>query len=676
MNYRKEIDGLRALAIIPVVLYHAGLSFFKGGFVGVDVFFVISGYLITSIILSDVYDNRFSFSRFYERRLRRIFPALFVVCAACFVMGFAYIPPSDMQDFSKSLLRTFIFISNIYFYNHSGYFDQASELKPLLHTWSLSVEEQYYILFPPFVILFYKFIGKKYIGPSLVALTLVGLAMSQYLLITNPQASYYLIQSRGWEIMLGAVLATSLVNRKELPVMRNRIFNEFAAFAGVMLIIVSSVSLNNETMFPGVMALLPTVGAALVIAYAQQGTFTARMLQLKGLVLIGLMSYSLYLWHQPVLAMARIMFSRELYHFEIFLLLGLIFALAFISWRWVETPFRNRKNIGKTSFKVFIISGFLCVFAFGNWGAIDGIKSRFSKLYEAHPKLLGVERKAECVEDSLHSSKDLSICTFGDRSSASAVALWGDSHAEMLIGALDEKFKELHIKGVRIKTKDCGPIPSIQIEDYLYSMHEKRNNCAKKYEAAYEFIQKNAQSTIIGIRWTYHVYPVAGQVDSRYFDNLEGGVEPGKSRNLVILGANDHVYVDGDSKKTAIHHLFKNLSKGNQSIILVYPIPEVGWDVPRKTLMDLIMDKHESVEDITTSHAVYINRNRFVINALDGWENGNVYRIRSDEVFCKQSFGERCVAKTGEVSYYSDTNHLSYEGASLIVEKILAVFPR
>lgn len=674
MEYRKEIDGLRALAIIPVIFYHAGIGIFKGGFVGVDIFFVISGYLITSIIMRDVNENNFSFSVFYERRLRRIFPALFIVSLACFITGFAYIPPSDMQDLSKSLLRTFLFISNIYFYKHSGYFDLAAELKPLIHTWSLSVEEQYYILFPPLILFLYKFAGKKYIATITTIITFAGLVMSQHLLTKNPQASYYLIQSRGWEIMLGAILAIGLIEGKFFPGRSSYVHSEFFAFSGILLIIGSSVFLSKETIFPGVTALLPTVGAALVIVYAHQGTFTARLLKLRGFVLIGLISYSLYLWHQPVLAMARIVFSREPSPSETIVLLAFVFTLAYISWRWIEAPFRSRQRIGKAPFKVFVITGFFGVFTFGNWGAIDGFKGRFTELYEAHPKLLGVRKNPECLEENAVLHKAFKVCTFGDKTSASVVALWGDSHAEMLMGALDEKLKEVHVKGIRIHVKGCEPIPGIQEEDFLYAMRTLQQECAKKYEAAYEHIQKYAQSSIVSIRWTFHVYPVADQVNRMHFDNLEGGIEPGKSRRQVVLDANGQATIDGAAKKDAIHHLLQKLSTNHQSLILVYPVPEVGWDVPRMTLQNLIMNRHKGIDEITTSYDVYAARNQFIINTLDDWKSDRVHRIMPSEIFCKQSFSKRCVAQTGEVSYYSDDNHLSSDGAMLLAEKVAAIF--
>ena len=519
-----------------------------------------------------------------------------------------------------------------------------------------------------------KFIGRKYIKSILFWLFIFSLSISQYLLSENPLASYYLIQSRGWEIMLGAILAICISDSNENYTVQQRIFHEFLAFSGVVLIVGSSIFLSNETMFPGLMALLPTIGAALIIAYAREGTFAAQILQLKGFVLIGLVSYSLYLWHQPVLALARIMLSHELNLFEILLLIVLIFLMAYSSWRWIETPFRNRQIITQAYLKFFIISGFLCVIALGNWGAIDGLKNRFAELYEAHPKLMGIQMKYECVEDASYSNDYFRICSFGDRSSTSVVALWGDSHAEMLASALDKKFKLAHIKGVRIQVKGCGPIPSLQDEDFVFSMRKKRKNCEDKYEAAYEFIRKNVQSTIVSIRWTFHVYPVVGLVDSMHFDNLEGGVEPGKSKKQIVVQADDRLAVDGESKKAAIHKLLQNLSKGNNSIIVVYPVPEVGWDVPRKILVDMIMGRQESAGDITTSHDLYIKRNEFINKTLDDWQGGNVYRIRPDEVFCQQHFGGRCLAKAGEVSYYSDTNHLSFEGALLVSKKIGTVF--
>ena len=206
MDYRREIDGLRAIAVLPVILFHAGFETFSGGFVGVDVFFVISGYLITTIIIAELEQGKFSIINFYERRARRILPALFLVMLVCIPLAWFWLLPRDMQDFSQSLVAVTVFASNILFWRESGYFDTAAELKPLLHTWSLAVEEQYYVIFPLFLMSFWR-LGKRWIMILLVAVFVVSLALAQWASLAKPSAAFFLLPARGWELLVGAFAA-------------------------------------------------------------------------------------------------------------------------------------------------------------------------------------------------------------------------------------------------------------------------------------------------------------------------------------------------------------------------------------------------------------------------------------------------------------------------------------
>jgi peptidoglycan/LPS O-acetylase OafA/YrhL len=215
MEYRREIDGLRALAVLPVILFHAGFTTFSGGFVGVDVFFVISGYLITTIILTELEQGTFSIVNFYERRARRILPALFVMMLACLPFAWFWLLPEDMKDFSQSLLAVSVFASNILFWRESGYFDSAAELKPLLHTWSLAVEEQYYMLFPLFLMATWRF-GRRWILGSLIAVALASLALAQWGSLVKPAATFYLLPTRVWELLIGAFAAFYLSHKKQV----------------------------------------------------------------------------------------------------------------------------------------------------------------------------------------------------------------------------------------------------------------------------------------------------------------------------------------------------------------------------------------------------------------------------------------------------------------------------
>lgn len=318
---------------MPVVLYHAGVSVVSGGFVGVDVFFVISGFLITSLISQEITQGKFSIFSFYERRARRILPVLFVVLAVTLVVGTVVLLPSDLHGLTRSAAASALFYSNIYFWKTSSYFAASAELKPLLHTWSLAVEEQYYIVFPALMLLIAR------AGASarrwLAVLLAASFGLSVWGVSRFPEATYYLLPTRGWELLLGAILALGIV-----PAPKQASVRELAGLAGLGMILWGALRFDATTAFPGAYALLPCFGATLVI---WAGTSRVnRLLGLRPLVFVGLISYSLYLWHWPVIVFAR----YQGYFFGTTAQIAAVcltsFGLAVLSWRFVETPFRTR----------------------------------------------------------------------------------------------------------------------------------------------------------------------------------------------------------------------------------------------------------------------------------------------------------------------------------------------
>ena len=326
MKYREEIDGLRALAVIPVMLFHAGFELFGGGFVGVDVFFVISGYLITTILIEDIENKRFSIINFYERRARRILPALFFVIYACIPFAWMWMDLSQMRDFSQSLVAVSIFASNILFWTESGYFAGAAEEKPLLHTWSLAVEEQYYLLFPIFLILAWRF-GKNSVFWIIVLMSASSLLLSEWGWRNASIANFYLAPARAWELFAGSI-AAFMVQKQGVQK------NNLLSLIGLTAIIFSILAYDENIPFPSVYTLVPVLGVTLIVIYAKKGTLVAKMLSTKLFVGIGLISYSAYLWHQPLFAFARITGNRETILSVILFFLSFVFA--YLSWKYVE----------------------------------------------------------------------------------------------------------------------------------------------------------------------------------------------------------------------------------------------------------------------------------------------------------------------------------------------------
>ena len=333
IGYRREIDGLRALAVLPVILFHAGIDTFSGGFVGVDVFFVISGYLITSIILAEKEAGTFSIINFYERRARRILPALFLVIVICVPFAWLWLLPSDMKDFSQSLVAVSIFSSNILFWHESGYFETAAELKPLLHTWSLALEEQYYMLFPLFILVTWR-LGKRWIVGILAVLSIASLAVAHWGAYNIPSPTFFLLPTRGWELAIGAFIAFYLSSNEVVIVSETT--KQIASTLGLALILSAVFTFSKNTPFPSLYALIPTIGTALIILFAAPNTYVGRALGTKAFVGIGLISYSAYLWHQPLFAFARHRSLGEVSEVVFLLLAIAALMLAYVSWRFAH----------------------------------------------------------------------------------------------------------------------------------------------------------------------------------------------------------------------------------------------------------------------------------------------------------------------------------------------------
>jgi len=429
MKYRIEIDGLRALAVLPVIFFHAGFTWFSGGFVGVDVFFVISGYLITSIIINELSAERFSLTNFYERRARRILPALFMVMAICIPLSIIMLTPSDLKDFGQSLISVSLFSSNILFWLESGYFDTTTELKPLLHTWSLAVEEQFYIIFPLFLILFWR-LGISLVLTLLVIVFAISLCLSEWGAYYKPNPTFYLLPTRMWELLVGSLTAIYLVRKKFSS---SLILNQVISLIGLAMIVYAVVFYDSTTKFPGLSALLPTVGTAFIILTAVPGTFVFYLLSTKVLVSIGLISYSAYLWHQPLFAFSRHQFDGEVSYLVSIVLCLLSLILAYLSWQWVEKPFRNKSRISRRA--IFSFSAVGLVF-FSVIGVLlnqsNGLMFRYN---EQEQKLLGnFINSAEYVPAYFK----LNTLKYSNEQEKTKVVLIGDSYAEDISNAIYE----------------------------------------------------------------------------------------------------------------------------------------------------------------------------------------------------------------------------------------------
>jgi peptidoglycan/LPS O-acetylase OafA/YrhL len=573
MIYRREIDGLRAVAVIPVMLFHAGFGLFGGGFVGVDVFFVISGYLITSIIIAELEAGKFSIVNFYERRARRILPALFFVMALCIPAAWLWLLPDDMEGFSQSLVAVTMFSSNILFWQQSGYFDVAAELKPLLHTWSLGVEEQFYVVFPLFLALTWK-LGKSWIVVILMFLAAASLTLTQLGVLRNPTATFFLLPTRGWELAIGAFAAIYLSKQRHDVV--GRPLSESFSVLGLLLVLYSIFAFSKSTPFPSVYALVPTVGTALIILFATPHTMVGNLLGRGALVGIGLVSYSAYLWHQPLLAFARHRDANEPNTVVLLLLLLVTLFLAYFSWRYVEQPFRRRGRIDRS--KIFSFAGAASVFflVFGVAGYYtNGFIFRYS---DSDIELIGDKQRQD--EYVWHRMRFLNHRAFDD--SKHKILIVGDSFAGDFVNAISEAG---HSSGVSFSTyilpARCG---NLYLKTRLSEMIDFRDRrvCARKgwYDnmVLHEFVRQAHEIWLVSSwqPWQIEYLPASianlesnfgrkfmvvgsksyGKIHLRGYLGLSSADRP----KLVNVPTADHVEINRRMETVLGSSLFFNLS--------------------------------------------------------------------------------------------------------------------
>ena len=640
MGYRREIDGLRALAVLPVILFHAGFETFSGGFVGVDVFFVISGYLITTIILTELEQGKFSIVNFYERRARRILPALFLVMLVCIPFAWLYLPSSDYKYFSQSLVAVSIFASNILFWLESGYFDAAAELKPLLHTWSLAVEEQFYVLFPLFLLLFWR-LGKRWILVMLGLVFVASLAVAQWGAYTKPATAFYLLPTRGWELLIGAFAAFYLSqgNRKDF----DKSVSEFGGWLGVALILYAVFAYSKATPFPGLCALVPTLGTVLVILFATQQTTVGKFVGNKAFVGVGLISYSAYLWHQPLFAFARHRNLSDQNHIIFLIFSALTLLLAYLSWRYVETPFRAKNEFSRT--KIFILSLTGSV-VFASIGYLGHIKDGFS---------------------SHHSSTQSSDSKLTDKN----FIVLGDSHGDHLISGLTSI-----TTGTVQNFTSAGCIPFRNVD--RYDSRFVSGDCAKKINAWLDQIIDDDPSAIIVLNSMGPVYIDGTSFKGKAFARVTGlGVE------LIT----DKTITDRSKVfEIGLRQTLTELSKlKNSKLVFAIDVPELGIDhgcsrnAKEYKFGDFVLRDLVSSADPKNCFVYKSDYDKRVtayknLVSLVFAEFPDVILFDPTDSFCDASLCKGFDPVFGFL--YRDVDHLSDSGSRFFAEAFVNVLPR
>jgi peptidoglycan/LPS O-acetylase OafA/YrhL len=490
-RHRKEIDGLRAVAVVPVMMYHAGMLGFGGGYVGVDVFFVISGYLITSLISSEMDVGKFSLRNFYERRIRRIFPALLFVTVCCLPPAMYWMFPNQLKTFANSMVSVFYLGSNFWLSKKTGYFDVGVDEYPLVHTWSLSIEEQFYLLFPMAFMLAWR-LGRRNLVIAISILAILSFGLAEWGWRHYPSSNFYLLPGRAWELLIGSLAAFYLQHYGQTDGARS----EALATIGLILIFVSILVFDAETPFPSAYTLVPALGTVLVILYASKGTHVNWLLSTPFMVGIGLVSYSAYLWHQPLFAFLRIQ-SLNVPASGTYVLLGMLsFVLAWFTWKFIEQPIRKKENFRQRTLYLsfFGLTGSMIVLGLILKSESEILSIPNSSVEAKYFASFSVGNNANYADCDSTDAKPISpseACIFGNKKNVRA-AIWGDSHANALAGEVGKKFQALGI-GLRVFiSSGCLPISGLR-----KSNDWGIDGCAAYTSEVFEYLKSHPEITTV-----------------------------------------------------------------------------------------------------------------------------------------------------------------------------------
>jgi peptidoglycan/LPS O-acetylase OafA/YrhL len=659
LAHRQDIDGLRAIAVAVVVLFHAGMSGLGGGFVGVDVFFVISGYLITGIISRDIAQGKFSIITFYERRIRRIFPALSVVLIVSAILAKYLLLPHHLVEFGKSLAAAMLFASNIFFQNIGQYFDGPSELRPLLHTWSLSVEEQFYIFFPVYLFIASKLFRPRRVVHLSAVLALVFAALSAWTVRHHPKAAFYLAPTRAHELLIGGLLSMKL-----LPDVKSAKWRDLLSVLGLAMIVASVFGYSEETPFPGWQALLPCVGAALIIYAGTTGpSLVGRLLSVRPMRGLGLISYSLYLWHWPLLAFARYWAIRQCTALELTGVVILAVLVSIVSWRFVEQPFRG-KNAVFTRKPLFAVAGLVLV-TFTASGLYLAKRQPYPASIgwaEADVPLIITpapgQHSEQCLPKFSASGVPSDGCVIGSPEAKELTFLaWGDSHAQVLSFPLGKVANDAGKAGLAYAVMACPPIigvrkvsPGIALEDNDF--------CWRSNEGAFRMIMQTPtiKDVVLVARWQWHAtsFGYASEWNHRIYLYKDGS----------------KVRMTESEVEDAIVETVRTLIAAGKRVHFVESAPEFSYRAPESVGRVLMYGRDPRMLDEPVGPVE--ERAAIVRRIADRFKSEPKFKlIPTHDLFCKSDV---CSFRSPRGPLYYDSNHFGALANGMLGERIASIF--
>lgn len=645
ITYRSDVDGLRAVAVMIVVFFHAGVPGFGGGFVGVDVFFVISGFLITSIIASELDAQQFSIARFYKRRILRIFPALFAMTLATGIVASLIFLPSDFVSFGSSMIGTALFASNILFWRQHGYFDAPAEAKPLLHTWSLSIEEQFYVVFPITLVLLWRL--RADLRPRLIAVAaFLSFVAGVWASGRYPEAGFYLLPMRAWELLIGALVALRPREVVHAPVS----VRTWACAAGLLLIGIAATRLSEATAFPGVAALLPTTGAALIVwGNPERRSLVGRLLASRPFVFLGRISYSLYLWHWPIVALLSYALAREIEGIEIPLAIAVSTVFAYMSWKFIELPFRKAKTSQVRIFGTAVAGTAGVILIGAGLVASGGIPQRLSpQMLLAAGEMSETEPRSVCRQFPVAGAK--APCLVGAPETPPTFAVIGDSHATAILPAFDRAAQRAGSSGLVFIRHSCRPVLGVTRVESGVSDH----SCSDFMEQTIAEIRAHATIThvVLAARWLRQATGQGYEQPDVFYTDAQS---PGPS-----LAENKRSFARG------LMRVFDALPR--YRVTLIGSIPEHDFSPPLALSMALLFSRNPP----ETSLAAFRSRNasvREVLSKLAQWYTFDV--VSPAQRLCD---AKSCITEIGGRTLYRDDDHLNAFGAEKIASLLDVVF--